>query len=91
MADSTTISVRLPAEIRDQLGRLASTTKRTRSFLAGEAIARYVQRELQIVEGLQRGLADAKAGRLVPHDEAMDRLDATIEAIARESTKRRRA
>lgn len=70
-------------ELKEQLGRLADATDRTKSFLASEAISQYVAREFEIIEGIERGLADAKAGRLVPHDEAMARLDGTIDAAER--------
>ncbi len=84
MASSTTLTVRVAPKPKKQLDRLAASTKRTKSFLAGEAIADYVDRELEIVEGIKRGLEDMKAGRLIPHDEAMRQLDATIAAaIAR--------
>jgi predicted transcriptional regulator len=91
MSASTTITLRVPAELKSRLVQLAAHTKRTPSFLAGEAIAAYVKRELAIVEGIAEGLADVEAGRLVPHDEAMAELDAAIEAAAKEGTKRRRA
>lgn len=75
---SSTLTVRLPSELKDDLGRLAAHTRRTRSFLAGEAIAGYVERELQIIEGVERGLADMKAGNVVAHDEVMAEIDRTI-------------
>ena len=76
---STTITVRLPEATKERLGRLAERTRRSRSFLAGEAIADYVERELAIIEGIERGVADMEAGRVVPHDEAMARIRETIE------------
>jgi predicted transcriptional regulator len=42
---------------------------------------KHVEREAEIIEGIERGLADMKAGRLVPHDEAMARLEATISVV----------
>jgi predicted transcriptional regulator len=75
---STTLTVRLSPEVKKRLGRLAGHTKRTKSFLAGEAITDFVDRELAIVDGIKRGLADMEAGRLVPHRNAMRRLRATI-------------
>ncbi len=83
MPASTTLTVRLPPEVKERLGRLAGATHRTKSFLAAEAITAYVTREAEIIGGIERGLADMKAGRLVPHDEAMARLDATIAAADR--------
>lgn len=90
MPPSTTITVRLPQEIEDKLGRLASSTRRTKSFLAGEAIAGYVRRELEIIEGINRGLDDVREGRVVPHEQAMDELDAAIAATPQRKAVRRR-
>lgn len=90
MRPSTTITVRLPQEVEDKLGRLAASTRRTKSFLAGEAIAGYVQRELEIIEGIKRGLEDVRTGRLVPHEQAMAELDAAVAATPERKTLRRR-
>ncbi len=75
---STTLTVRLPPELKDRLGKLAERTRRTKSFLAWEAIAGYVERELEIVAGIERGLDDMMAGRVVPHEDVMADIDATI-------------
>ena len=64
MAQSSTLTVRLPAETKAKLARLAGATKRTSSFLAGEAIAAHVERELAIIEAIERGQADVRAGRV---------------------------
>lgn len=77
--NSTTLTVRLPSELKEGLGRLAEHTRRSKSFLAGEAIAAYVARELEIIEGIERGREDMKAGRVVPHDEALRRIRAAID------------
>ena len=83
MPASTTLTIRLTPEAKEQLSRLAAATRRTKSFLAAEAISRFVAREAEIIEGVERGLADMRAGRVVPHDEAMARLEATIAAVER--------
>lgn len=57
-------------------------TRRSRSLLAAEAVEAYVDRELAIIEGIERGLADAKAGRTVSHEDAMASLRRTIEDAA---------
>ena len=80
---STTLTVRLAPELKDRLGKLAERTRRTKSFLAEEAIAGYVERELEIVAGIERGLDDKRAGRVVPHDEAMARIRKTIQQAAK--------
>lgn len=76
--NSTTMTIRVPVEVRDKLARIASGTRRSRSFLAAEAVAAYVERELSIIEGIERGLADVAAGRTVPHDVAMREVEAVI-------------
>ena len=79
MTQSTTLTVRLSNDVKDQLGRLAEGTRRTKSFLAAEAIEAYVREQLEIVEGIQRGLDDVRAGRLVPHDQAMQQIQDIID------------
>ena len=74
----TTITVRVSPELRDRLEAIARETRRSKSFLANEAIERYVQTESEIIEGIRRGMEDARAGRVVSHDEAMRRIRATI-------------
>ncbi len=80
MSASTTMTIRISAEVKDKLGRLAQDTRRSRSFLASEAVAAYVTRELEIIDGIQRGLADVAAGRVVSHDAAIEELQTIIDA-----------
>ena len=76
--NTTTLTVRLPAEVKDRLDLLAERTRRTKSFLAGEAIAGYVAHELAIIEGIHEGLDDVRAGRVTPHDQVMEEVRAII-------------
>lgn len=75
---STTMTVRLSIDAKTKLARLSEHTNRSLSFLAGQAIADFAERELAIVEGIERGLDDARLGRVVPHDEAIARLRRTV-------------
>ena len=84
---STTLTVRLTPELKARLDKLAEQTHRTKSFLAGEAIGNYVERELEIVAGIERGLDDMRAGRVVPHEDVMADIEATIKEA---ETKRRK-
>ena len=85
MPASTTMTIRLSPEIKEKLGRLAHDTRRTKSYLAGEAVSAYVDRELDIIDGVQRGMTDVRAGRVVPHDQAMAEIDALLEAASRKA------
>jgi predicted transcriptional regulator len=78
-----TVTVRMPRDLRDRLEALSTETRRSKSFLGMEAIQHYVETEEEIVRGIKTGLADIKAGRVVPHDQAMKRIRTTIEAAAK--------
>lgn len=84
MGKSAVITVRVPAEVKDRLAALATMTHRTSSFLAAEAIAGFVETESEIVESIERAREDARAGRLISHEQAMDRIRATIARHGRE-------
>jgi predicted transcriptional regulator len=85
MTASTTMTIRVSTDVKEKLERLAHDTRRSRSFLAAEAVSAYVERELEIIDGVQQGLADVVAGRTVPHAEAMTEIYAAIDAAERES------
>ncbi|TIT22411.1 MAG: CopG family transcriptional regulator [Mesorhizobium sp.] len=80
MTASATMTIRVSSETKLKLEQIAAVTRRSKSFVAAEAVSAYVDRELEIIEGIKRGIADAAAGRVVPHDEAMSEIDAMIEA-----------
>jgi predicted transcriptional regulator len=80
---STTLTVRISPQVKERLGRLADRTRRTKSFLAGEAITDFVDRELAIIGGIRRGIDDMQADRVVPHKQAMRRLRATVARAAK--------
>jgi predicted transcriptional regulator len=66
-----TLSIRLDPEVRQRLEALARQSKRSKSFLAAEAIAAFVaQEEWQLAE-VEAGIAEVEAGQSVPHDEVV--------------------
>jgi predicted transcriptional regulator len=75
---SSTLTIRVPSAVKDQLSDLAQRTRRTSSFLAAEAVADYVQKELEIVAAVEQGLESARAGRLIDHDDVMREARAVI-------------
>ena len=79
MTASTTMTIRVRPDVKEKLDRIAADTQRSKSFLAGEAVAAYVERELEIIDGIKRGMADAAAGRVVSHEDAMAEIYAVIE------------
>jgi predicted transcriptional regulator len=77
------LTIRLPAETLRRLDTVVAATRRTRSFVANEALEAWIARESAIIEDLRIGLEEARAGKAVPHDRAMRDLDAAIERATR--------
>jgi predicted transcriptional regulator len=64
---STTMSVRLDESTKKSLDRIAYHEKRSKSFLAAEAIASYVDIYEAQVLGIKQAIASADAGLGIPH------------------------
>ncbi len=75
-----TFSVRLPAETKSLLDALSKSTKRSKNFLARQAITGFVQNQAEVVEGILQGIADVRAGRIVAHDDVKKKSRAIIAA-----------
>src|SRR5882724_6939665 len=70
MAKSAMMTVRLAPEVSEKLEALARDTKRSKSYLASEAIASYVDRNGWQIEEIKKGLDEARSGTPgVPHEE----------------------
>ncbi|MBC7505257.1 MAG: CopG family transcriptional regulator [Sandarakinorhabdus sp.] len=84
MTGTTTMTIRVTTATKERLGQLASETRRSRSFLAAEAVDRYLDREQAIIDGIKRGRADVAAGHLIANDVAFAELTAAVEAAGSE-------
>lgn len=60
--ESSVLTLRLNAETKAKLDRLASSTQRSKSFLAGEAINRYLEIEAWQIEEIEQAIKEAEAG-----------------------------
>jgi predicted transcriptional regulator len=56
------MSMRLPDEAMERLGELAKATGRTKSFLAGQAVMEFLERESWQVAEITQALAEADDG-----------------------------
>ena len=56
MTTSTTMTIRLDPQLKAKLGRLADGTRRSRSFLAAEAVETYVDRNWPSSKASNAGL-----------------------------------
>src|ERR1051325_10883947 len=69
MPKSAMMTVRLTPELSKKLDALARDTKRSKSFLATEAIASYIDRNAWQIDEIKKGLAEARSGAPgVPHE-----------------------
>jgi predicted transcriptional regulator len=72
------MTINISDEINEKLGRLAHDTRRSTAYLATEALLNYVDRELDILNAIQRGLDDVKAGRVVSNSQAKAKIYGVI-------------
>ena len=63
-----TLSIRIDTETKKRLHALAKRAKRSKSFLAAEAIAAYVESEEWQLGEIQTGIAELDAGHGVSHE-----------------------
>lgn len=64
---TTTLSVRITTDTKKQLDALARRARRSKSFLAAEAIAAFVEAESWQLDEIQAGLGELDEGRGVAH------------------------
>ena len=63
-----TLSIRIDADTNKKLEALARRSKRSKSFLAAEAITAYVDAEEWQLGEIQAGLADLDEGKIISHE-----------------------
>ena len=63
----TTLSVRIDEDVKKRLDALAGRARRSKSFLAAEAIAAFVDAESWQLDEIQAGLEELDQGRGVAH------------------------
>ena len=79
MPESSVLTLRLDAKLKNQLDRLSKAMNRSRSFVAAQAIQEYVSvNEWQINE-IKKGLAEADAGDFASEEE----MQQTIRRLTR--------
>jgi predicted transcriptional regulator len=64
---TTTLSVRIDSDTKNQLDALAKRARRSKSFLAAEAISAYVEAERRHLDEIQAGVQELDGGRTVAH------------------------
>ena len=65
---SETLSIRIDSGTKQRLDALSKSVNRSKSFLAGEAIAAYVEAEEWQLSEIREGIADLDAKHSVSHE-----------------------
>lgn len=91
MAAKPILNIRFAPETLKRLDAVAAATRRSRSFIANEALEAWISREIELIEDLQIGLEEIKAGKSIPHEQAICRIDAAVEAAAKRAPRRSRS
>ena len=65
-----TLSIRIDSETKKRLDALSKRSKRSKSFLAAEAITAFVASEEWQLGELQDGIVDLDSGETVSHEKA---------------------
>jgi RHH-type rel operon transcriptional repressor/antitoxin RelB len=71
---TSTMTIRLEPAVKDRLDRLSEATRRSKSFLAAEAIREYVETNEWQIQEIRTALAEADAGNFAS--------DADVKAFA---------
>ena len=69
MASQRILTLRLDSGLRTKLDKLAAATRRSRSFLAAEAIRDYLAQNSWQIEEIHKGLAEAGRGEFASERE----------------------
>lgn len=73
--ETTTLTLRVPIEMKERLDKLADATHRSKSYLAGEALRQYIDLEAWQIGEIQLALKEADANDFAS--------DAEIDAVVR--------
>lgn len=68
MSATTTLTIEVPVAIGDRLEQLARAVSRSKNWLAQEALRAFLDLQEWQLRAIEKGVADADAGRLVDHE-----------------------
>ena len=74
MSKDAVLHVRVEHSVKERLEEVARRTKRSKSFLAGEAIEEFLATQEWQIAGIKQGLRSLDAGEGVPHEKVIEWL-----------------
>jgi predicted transcriptional regulator len=69
MMESSVLTLRVSNKTKTKLNKLAEATQRSKSYLAAEAIERYLEVEAWQIKEIQQAIKEANIGDFVRDDE----------------------
>jgi RHH-type transcriptional regulator, rel operon repressor / antitoxin RelB len=81
MAQTVTLSTRVPEDFRNEVDALARALHRDRAWIVEQAVRRYIEQEQQFIMAVEAGRAAIAAGDFVTHEEMeaeLDQIDAEL-------------
>ncbi len=66
---STTMTIRIDEHTKNQLGKLAESSRRSKSFLAAEAIKTYIELNAWQMQEIEASLVEADNGQFASDEE----------------------
>ena len=76
ITSSTVLTLRVPEELKEQLDYLSDATKRSKAYLATEALNEYVHRNSWKAKKLHEALVEAAKGEFISHELMVAWVDA---------------
>ncbi len=80
MTKDVILSVRIPSGLNAKLVRLARLSKRSKSAAVTAILAEHVDDEAAYIAAVEEGLADARRGDLIDHEEVVARIERKMKA-----------
>lgn len=82
MSKRATVTFHTSPEVKARLDRLATITRRSKSYLTNEAVERYLAQEEEFVAGVLKGIEQADRGETLSGDEVRQHLHQHIDQMA---------
>lgn len=79
MSQAGKLVVELSATTKEGLDYIASRTNRPVNSLVVQAISRFTERELEIIEAIELGREQVRNGKTLPHEEVFAELFAVLD------------
>lgn len=86
MGHTSTMTIRLPEEVKTRLERLATATERTKAYLAAKAVEEYLEAQEWQILAIQEAVkeADSPGTKFFNHEDVVKKMN---EKIRREKEK----